>query len=57
VKTFDIRDPAEAEQTQEEADWAWYAHFFPETVADLWECSDEESCARLAEIFFGGESK
>lgn len=57
MKTFDIRDPAEAEQTQEEADWAWYAHFFPEVVADLWECSDEEACAELVRIFFGEESK
>lgn len=24
---------------------------------DMWDCSDEEACARLAEIWFGGESK
>ncbi len=28
-----------------------------EPIDDMWVCSDEEACARLAEIFFGGESK
>lgn len=57
MKTFDIRDPAEAEETQAEYDWALCSHFYPEVVADLWEPTDEEACAELARIWFGGESK
>ncbi len=62
---FDIPDSVSARHVEEshetgvdpaEADWAWYQHHCPEVVEDLWQ-TDEEACARLAEIWFGGESK
>jgi hypothetical protein len=45
----------EDEQPDYPTDEEWRA--MQELPDDMWCCSDEEACARLAEIWFGGESK